>query len=119
MKGFTLIEFIAVLVIMGVLVAIALPEFIEPETKAHQSAADAVAAGLTAASANNYAIRKSSTSNGSAVTNCTDVGSLPIDLLPPDYSITPTAISADAAITCTVTHTPSSTSANFVGLGIN
>lgn len=114
-----MIEFIAVIVLLGILAIVALPEFLKPEEAARQSATSAVAAGLTAASANNYAIRKANSAKGSAIANCTDIGSLPTDLLPAGYTITSLAISANASVTCTVTNPDGTTTATFVGLGVS
>ncbi|MFH1136586.1 MAG: prepilin-type N-terminal cleavage/methylation domain-containing protein [Pseudomonadota bacterium] len=50
-KGFTLIEIIAVLVILGVLAAVATPKFMDMQAEAKKKAAQgAVAAGLSACS---------------------------------------------------------------------
>lgn len=117
-RGFTLIELVIVIVILSVLAVVALPRLMNPDTKARQSATAAVAAALTAAAANNYAVRKANSTKGSAVANCTDVGNLPTNLLPTGYTITSLAIAADATASCTVTNPDGSTTATFVGLGI-
>lgn len=117
--GFTLIELIISIVILSILAAFAIPRFLSASADARASATKAVAAALGAASANNYGVRKANSSKGSAVTNCTDVGNLSAGLLPTDYTITSLAISADAAVTCTVTNPDGSTTASFTGLGIS
>ena len=108
-----------VIVILSILAVMAIPRLMDPQSKARQSATDAVAAALTAASANNYAVRKANSSKGSAVSNCTGVGSLPTNLLPSGYTITSLAVAADAAASCTVTNPDGSTTATFVWLGIS
>lgn len=118
-NGFTLIELIAVVLILGILGAVALPRFLSATSDARTSATQAVAGALTAASANNYGIRKANSTKGSSVANCTTVGTLQTGVLPSGYVITSLAITADAAVTCTVTNPDGVTTATFTGLGIS
>lgn len=53
-KGFTMIEFVMVLMILGILAAVAIPRFIELQANAQQVAVDGVAASLGEASSVNY-----------------------------------------------------------------
>lgn len=116
-KGFTLIELIIVIIVLGILAVIAIPKYIDLSTSAQAAATSGVAGALSSASAVNYAARKVAAANGVAVANCTDVGSALAGGLPTGYTITAATVAANAAVTCTVTG-PNSTTASFTAIGI-
>lgn len=120
-SGFTLIELVMVIVLIGVLAAIAIPKFVDLSGDAKAAAVEGVAGALSSAAAINYAARKANSGNGVAVDNCQDVGALlQAGALPTDYTITSAAITADATKTdCVVNAPANAASAAFTATGIN
>jgi len=118
-NGFTLIELVIVIVILGILAVIAIPQFIDLSGDANRSSVKGIAGALGSASAINYAARKENSANGVAISNCTGVASaLNNTTLPASYSITSLAITAGTTSVCTVTG-PSGSTATFFATGIN
>jgi len=114
-SGFTLIELVMVIVILGILAASAIPKFVDVSSDARQSAVSGIAGALGSASAINYAVKSMNPANGQYIDNCKDVEkTLETPLDATKFAIQDLAMTNTTEV-CTVLTVGSAETATFVG----
>lgn len=72
-QGFTIVEFIMISMIIGIIAAMIVPKFIDLKTQTRQKTVKGIAASLTAASATNFQLYRVGSNKAVTIQSCQDV----------------------------------------------
>ena len=115
-NGFTLVEMVMVVVVVGTLSAVAVPKYIDYKESAGLAAAKALAQALSSAATTNYSAKVAEVPNSIAMDKCANIKSLLTGgELPPNFCVSAKGAASTSA-ECSTASSGSATSPNNNGV---
>ena len=119
-SGFTLIELVAVIVILGALAVVALPRFIDLQDEAQTEALNGVKGAAASAHAVNYSGAVADSGDAVNITDCNQTPSI-LQSEPDNYTFQSDSLGSSTGDTadCTVTQDDTGDTATFTGIYVS
>lgn len=117
-QGFTLVELVMVIVIIGILAAVAMPKFFDLTKEAEQAAVSGLAGSINTGMTVNFAAAKLKKSGSKTISDCEDAWDVIESSDSSKYDITGGGVSDGGTVTCTIKKDgDDSISATFTAVG--